>query len=251
MLNKPVLTTIFLALGILCITCIVNKKRLENDITRIRVTTKIPEKIVDEKGQTIVIDFYVSYYRQYMIYELPYHKTFEINNRLIYDSIKYQFFICNTKKNGYLIKSPVDTFTRRIIGDSILLANAYGGSGWDTLDIFRELKISNITKLSGNDKKIIYKYTFQNEFYDSAYFYYNRDLKDIKFSFSKKLDAANNSKLNKVELFLKHDANNTPPQLKDFYVNSLEIAKAPGENEQELKNLFERFVKDEKLLSLE
>lgn len=222
-----------------------------NHIIRIKVTTISPDRIVDNKGVSFFNQFYISYYDRCRIYELPYHKTYEIDNRLIYDSVKYEFFICTADNNlGYLLKEPSDSFSIKIKGDSILNTRAYGGDGLTKGDLFKELKIESTKKVIEDNEKLLYRYTFINQVYDSAYFYYNSYLKDIKFSFSRPLDSTNNSKLNKIELFIKHNGPNTPAQLKAFYINSFEISIAPSENEQELKNLFERFIKQEKLLSL-
>lgn len=208
------------------------------------VSTKSPDRIIDNHGESFIHDFYISYYDQFIIYELPYHKTHEIDNKLIYDSLKYEFFICNSKnKQGYLLKNSTDSFNKRMIGDSILTSRAYGGeaAGVD----FSSTKIKTISKIN-NSSILIYKYVFDNEYYDSAYFHYNKELKDIKFSLDKSLDSSNNSKLFKIEFFIKHDSAAASLNLKDFYINRFEIKKVPSANEQGLRDLFERFIKDEK-----
>ncbi len=233
-----VVTTLFSCLG--------SSKNLKRNIIRIEVTTRSPDRIVDNRGETFVHDFYISYYGQYLLYELPYHKTYEINNEVIYDSVKYEFFICNhDTKAGYLLKNIGDSLKIKIKGDSILRTRAYYGSG-DMTDAFAELKIKALDKLRIINAETIYKYTFDNNFYDSAYFYYCKDLTDIEFSFSRLLDSMYNSKLCKIQLFIKKDSSITSPELKGFFINSFEIRKTPVTNEGEIKNLFDKFIQDEK-----
>lgn len=227
-------------------SCLGSSKNLKKNIIRIGVTTRIPDRIVDNHGETFIHDFFISYYGQYLLYELPYHKTYEINNELIYDSVKYEFFICDhDTKAGYLLKNISDSLKMKIKGDSILRTRAYYGSA-DMTDAFAELKIKTLDKLSIINTITIYKYTFDNNFYDSAYFYYCKDLTGIEFSFSRSLDSIYNSKLCKIQLFIKKDSSVTSPELKDFFINSFEIRKAPVTNAGGIKDLFDRFIADEK-----
>jgi len=178
---------------------------------------------------------------------LPYHKTYESDNKLIYDSLKYEFFVYKyNNKNGYLLKNANDSFRMQINKDSILKARAYG-SNWDISETFKEVKIKGLNKLQNDSKQFIYKYIFENDIYDSAYFYYNNDLKNIRFTLSKSLDSTYNSKLYKTEFFLKHKSLSYGVELKDFYINSLEIKKIPFSNENDIINIFERINIHEKL----
>jgi len=192
----------------------------------------------------MIIDFYVSYFKQYVLYELPYHKTHEINNELVYDSVKFEYFILNSKRDyGYLIKSENDSFSHfNIRKDSILNTRAY--FYFDTLkkeDLFREMTMKKEDKISVGKEKEIHKYIFDHYFYDSAYFYFDKSLKQIKFSFSKSLDSTYDSKLYKMQMFIKHNkSQDTISALKDFYINSFEIIKEPVS--EEVKKLFKRYI---------
>lgn len=228
-------------------SCVTSNKKSEKEIVRCNVVTKIPEKIIENHGEMLVIDFFVSYYNQYVLYELPYHKTYEIDNKLIYDSLKYEFFIYNSNNEyGYCLKNQNDSFVLRVNKDSVLKARAYGGNV-EIEAIFKEVKIKSLNNLNNDGQTCIYKYEFDNDFYDSAYFHYDTALKEIRFSLSKSFDSANNSKLYKVQLFLKQDRSAAALNLKDFYINSFEIRKAKSKNEIVLKRLFDRFIKEEKV----
>lgn len=239
---------IIVALVLIFCACAVSNKLFEDNITKIKVTTKIAGRIVEDHGETIVIEFYISYYKQYAIFELPYHVTSEVDNVLIYDSTKYDYFVCSlNNKTGYLLKNPTDSFGKKIEGDSILKNRAYGGGGTDTFRL-EGLTIKSIKKLN-SDSSIIYRYLYNdNSFYDSAYLHLDKKLKGISFSFDKSLDSINDSKLSKIQLFLKHGGSQDNPNLKDFYINSFEIAKVPSGND--IKSLFDRFIQDEKKLLL-
>lgn len=233
-----------ICLNVLLYTCLTNQKLDDDEVRRISVLTKIPDNIVNGHGVFIEIKFYISYFKQYIIYELPYHKTYDINNKMIYDSVKYEYFVCNSDNNlGYLIKNLTDSFEKKIIWDSTLKSRAYGGS-IDSFN-FREIKIKTINKLN-HSAALIYRYIFDNYFYDSAYFHYDPRLKGIKFSIDKKLDSINNSKLVKAELFLKHDSLTKIDNIKEFYISSIELSEISGPELKQIKFLFDRFIKDEK-----
>ncbi len=61
-----------------------------------------------------------------------------------------------------------------------------------------------------------------------------------------KIDWEYDSKLYRVQDFLKHEPAKITPALKDYYINSIEPGKKPTTNENEIKSLFERFIKREK-----
>jgi hypothetical protein len=234
---------------ILFCSCIKSNKKLRGNITRIKVTYVSPDRVIENKGVSFISEFYISYWGKYTIYELPYHITNEIDNVLIYDSTKYEFFICKKNKTtGYLLKNLNDSFAKKIAGDSIIATRAMAGGDGNQFG-FTDIEIKSINKLS-DVEPVTYRYLFDSAFYDSAYLSYKNELKNIEFSLSKTLDSTYNSKLCKIQLFIKHDTLGILPNLKDFYINSFEISDAPSKNEQALKDLFERFIQDEKNLLL-
>jgi hypothetical protein len=226
-------------------SCGINKKQSKKDIIKIMVTTTIPEKISGDHVEINTLDFYISYCDQYILYELPYHKTYAINNRMVYDSIKYDFFIYNANDNfGYCLKSINDSFKIKINSDSILKERAYGGN-LDIDNIFKEIKIKSLSKLDSTDTTVTFRYVFNHKPYDSAYFFYNGNLKDVRFSLSKSLDSFYNSKLYKVQLFIKNDNASAFPNQSNFYVNSFEIKKLRIKKNTEIRGLFERLILNE------
>ncbi len=183
----------------------------------------MPVTIEDGQPKTSVITFYINYFTDCMVYELPYHKTFEIDNRLIYDSVKYEYLICNKSGSaGCLFKSLSDSSFTRVNSDSVLKLRAYG-QFHDMVDVFKEVKPLSIQSKTGSGEIVIWRYLFHHYFYDSAYLCYNATLKDIPFSFSPTLDSVNNSKLVQIQFFIKHEQPDTNIELRDFFINSFEI----------------------------
>ena len=147
--------------------------------------------------------FFISYYDSYKLYELPYHLTQEVDNALIYDSVKYDYFVHNIKNSfGFLLKALNDSFVKKFRTDSILLRSYNGGNSLNG-DILSRLKITNSIVLNADSEKLIYKYIVEDKMYDSVYLYYNKNLKDIELALSSYRDSVVNSKLYKVQFFIK------------------------------------------------
>jgi len=207
--------------------------------TKVMVSLRMPVRIVEGEGIAETTSVYINYYKDNIVYELPYHKTYEINNRLIYDSVKYEYFVCNDKDDfGYLFKVAYDSLGKKLNKDSILRSRCFGN--WDLAEVFKEIKVSNTTYQPEDEDRGLYRYLFDNYFYDSARFYYDRTLTKISFSLSRKLDSINKSKLVKVDLFIKHNKDSAVISPKDFYVTSLEIKHLRFDNIDEIKSLCEK-----------
>lgn len=229
---KGIFTLFFVVLFTSC-----SKKII--DIGRIKFSFIMPIRVTERKGIVDTMSFFVSYYDHYRLYELPYHKL-DRDETLTTDSIKYNYFICNSNNAfGYVFDNVIDSFLRKVNKDSILKPRAVGGGD-------NVINLSNIniigTKKIGIGNKFILKNTVSDIYYDSLYLHFDSNLKDIKFCLSKSMDSMYNSKLYKFEMFLKYDSiAKANPQLTDFFVNRLEIKKEKSEDEQALINLFKRF----------
>ncbi|GAB2836097.1 hypothetical protein [Ferruginibacter profundus] len=245
-----VLHLLFITLAIIQ-SYLFTTKEQANNYTRIKVIYKSPDYIIDDKEYWFDAEIFVTYNGNYTIYELPYHKTYSINERLVYDSAKYEYFICNeNNKQGFLLKDIRDSLSKKIAGDSILAARAFNGDNrnFNMADSLKALGKTTIVREHLSENKFIDKYYFANpNFYDSAYFYYSNELRNIRFTISNTLDSVNDSKLLKVQYFIKHDDSKTASKFKSFYINSLEIQNAPSPDESALKDLFDRFIAQEKI----
>lgn len=232
-------------------SCLPASHHQVNNYTRIKIIYKSPDYIDDDKEYWFDSEIFITYNGKYALYEIPYHKTFAFNNQPVYDSIKYDYFVCNdSTKKGYLLKTLGDNLDKEIASDSILASRAFNGdnSNCDIADSLKTMGEYKVIRVTTSEHQFIDKYYFLNHhFYDSAYLYYANELRNIKFSISKKLDIANKAKLIKEEFFIKHDANKTPEKFRNFYINSMEIQNSPAVNENEIKHLFERFIQREKI----
>lgn len=218
------------------------------NVNRIKAKFCTPIQIINNKTIGDTISVFFSTYKNYRIIELPYHVTLENATQLIYDSVKYEYLIEDiNKKYGYLVKNYKDIFLKINNKDSIL-ERAFKGLDGNFFD-FELLKLYDKRIIKRSKNKFILKYLTHDKFYDSIYLYFDKDLINYNFSISNKLDSINNSKFYKLELFIKNDSlKKLYPMFKEFFINSLEVSTNENDNdkEQNLRNLFERFILFEK-----
>lgn len=237
---------ILLMLGFLN-SCLLSTGNKGNNYTRIKIIYKSPDYIMNDKEHWFEVEKFITYNSDYTICELPYNKFYTVNDSLVYDSLKYEYFICNEmNRTGFLLNKITDSLTNKISADSILKTRVYNGNV-DIADSLKTMGKATILREKISENKFLIKYYFlEHHFYDSAYFYYSNELRNIKYTISKSLDSINNAKLIKVQYFIKHDESKTPEKFKNFYINSLEIQNAPAPDEGPLKILFDRFIAVEK-----
>ncbi|MGC4101030.1 hypothetical protein [Ferruginibacter sp.] len=226
-------------------SCTTDRNNSRNHIRRVKVSIINPEEIYNGKTYSLDIDIYINYYKEYVVYELPYHTLNWFSDGSHTDSLGYEFFICEeSTRKGYLLKNIGDSLLKKIPGDSIIYSRAYDGGKGDK-DMLAGFKINSLIKIA-DTPFVTYRYVFDHHFYDSAYFQYDISLKDVTFSFSRKLDSVQDSKLSKIMLFIKHDKELVPPGIKeDFFIARFEMKDATRADESALRNLFERFIKKE------
>lgn len=222
----------------------------KNNLTRIKVKFCTPITIENDKliGDTIIV--FISNFLNYKIIELPNRVSLQDGLEVIYDTINYEYLIENiTKKEGYMLKGLNDTFKLISNKDSIINSRAFKGLKGDFVETDKMGLITKGEKI-GNGKLYIKKYLTTKVIYDSLYFYYDTNLKDLNFSLSKQLDIINDSKLFKIEMFIKSDSlKNAFPNAKDFFKNSIEFMIEKNNKESELLTLLNRFIKFEKQIS--
>lgn len=231
----------------LLVSCSLKEHETNNIIRRIKVSFSTPANILSGKGIGDSISIFVNYSGNYIIYELPYHKTLQEKNKLIYDSIKYNLLFCNSENHlGFYLANEGDKIGKKINCDSILVSRAfYGGFGFPQKNEFTKDSIPVI--VSSEKDQSIYRYKYNGEFYDSAYFTYKKYYKDFEFIFIKHYDSIYNSKLSKIQLFIRHDKKlDENPELKNFFITSYEMKDEPIKNEKEIKQLFDRFIEFDK-----
>ena len=188
--------------------------------------------------------YYKINYKDAVIYELPYHYLYQPAPATEFqDSLKYRYFIFGEHdKYGYTIMSRKDKFSRRQEVDSVLKSSALKTLDIDTF--FRLLTMSNTQRI--NEHILIMRGKVEATGYDSIYFYYDDRLMDLNYELSGKLDAANKSKLFKVELVPKKEAVFYNGYLYHFGIISYEIGKVKINNVNEIELLYKRFKNEAK-----
>jgi hypothetical protein len=226
-----------------------NNKVKKPLIKRIHIAVNMVNSVYDGKGYFNNIDFYINYYKNYSIYEIPYHQQYQLNDKLLYDSVKYNYIIFNNStKSGYFLKSSTDSFTNRINADSMIQEKMFHG-----YDFYTAIKnkdsaaiMSHHTTASKFVNKEVVKYRLPNNpFSDSIIYCYDKSYNDIPFSFSPYLDSVYGKKLQKIEIFQKYDPKETPVDLRIYYKNHFTIIKMPAVDKSDMVDLFEKFIKTE------
>lgn len=180
-------------------------------------------------------NFYITYQEQFIIYEFPYYKTFEENYIPIYDSLKYEYFICDSSKNyGYMFQDFYDSIGILKNRDSLLKAKGLVGHELSKLKDIS--KVTRESESSASDE-VIHKFYTADSLIDSCYFYYNVNMQDAHFSFSRTLDSTYHSKLYKVIFFYKKGIFSPKEDTSKFDGVIMEIKKVPITNLEEMKIL--------------
>jgi hypothetical protein len=218
------------------------------NLERVKCSFRMPIGINDGIGEKEKIDIFISHYSHYTLYEIPYHNTLSERvigeeGKMIYDSLKYNYFILNDKnKYGYYLeKSILDSFNRKINKDDNVLKNRTFDESGEAVNV-KNLGAKKIEIIKTNASKFIVKHLIEDKYYDSAYLYFDKNEKDLRFYLSKSQDSIYGAKFYKIEMFLKNDSlKKANPHLKDFFINSYEIKKEKSIDEESLINLFKRF----------
>lgn len=187
----------------------------------------------DSSVEIFKSDFNKFTYMDLVLYELPYRESFAINDSLISDSVKYEYFIFNTRhQDGYLLKKITDSFGKKKNIDSILIPRAYYHY---TFDSILNLKNKHKIKYEGKDK-IRINFLSHNENTDSIIANFNVAFKNLQYTLAPKLDSTFQSKLYKVEYWYKTKGKNRIPLVATFEIKRDKIKNTP-----EIRQLFCRF----------
>ncbi len=145
----------------------------------------------------------IFYYGSYVIYQLPYNYSQQLDDKLVVAEKRYHSFIFReNEKYGYLYSDYSDT-TRGVRApvDSILSKRGY------SLELNADSLILTDVLENKETGTIIEKYVLPGEktdfTIDSIYYYYNRAYNQYEYSFSKKLDSSRGMKLYKARFLYK------------------------------------------------
>lgn len=208
---------------------------------KLKMTFSFPVKNEDSTSFFYEHFSYKAKMGKYIIYELPYRVslekiyTLQDSSKLVYDSMKTEFFIHDTiSPDGYNFKNCYDLVGTRFQKDSFLKNKSQL--------IFDDLKIAEpeekkvLSKsIINNDGEIIHRFIVKNSSIDSAYYYYSKDIV-IPVSFSLKLDSINNAKLFQIKYFYKPEIFNLP----GLNYALLKIENVPFLNRREIGSMIKK-----------
>jgi hypothetical protein len=175
-----------------------------------------------------------------VIHEVEHYETFEEDGVLMKDTTYYDMYVYqNGKPYGYMVKSFSDSFQKRIPLDSII-----GVRTFKITDVAHGIKNTLLAEVAQIDAyRTVRKYAVEDAAYDSAYYYYDKRLVDIGYSYSPTFDSAYQSKLYRVDFILKKQFRERDATGKDFKMNTVELELLTVENEQVLDAFFARLKK--------
>lgn len=210
-----------------------------NPSSKVAVTFRLPIKHSDTLIESYSSTFYKTNYKDVIIYELPYRETFQINGILQKDTIKYSFFLfhLNDKTGIYFDSLNTNNISKKNV-DSLLKTSALKSLNLDTV----------FSIISDSKNEIINKNTFVKKAkindpgYDSVYFYFNKALLNLNFSFSQKLDSIHNSKLFKVDFIMKKSNNINDDYKNKFRVVSYEVTKCETDNKKNIEIIYQKYI---------
>ena len=230
--------------AVLLYGCLPGKKSMQSNNDKINFFFTYVMKINGVVARD-TFNMYITQVDKYITYEIPYHLTSEIDNILIYDSLKYEFFIYDSTKNyGYLFRNLTDTLAKQIIKDSLLKSRAMMDIEMSSVEKIFKIT-SNSETINGNE--IIHKYYILDTLTDSSYYYYKPHINNNRFSLSRILDSRYNSQLYKIILFYKKGIFSD----KDsgiFDGLKMEIKKVPLTNLAQMKILIAKIEQGQKVI---
>ena len=220
-----------------------NKKQ---DLHKVTVTLSVP--VINENNSIEV--FTSTYtkirYKSFDIYELPYRESFYMNGSYKADSARTEYFVFNRNDDyGYLFNTHKDSSGSRLKIQETIAAKTLSRLQIDTLLKYAEQR-RFITKYKYNENLKKVSYGLMHPQYDSVFFYFDKELKSVDYTLSKKLDAMYNSKLYRVELLLSPHTSIPAGYAQRFRKISIQIKTSPVENPDDIKAFCNRLQTEQK-----
>lgn len=178
--------------------CIFSKKQTGKiEAVKYIVNYPVLNKEIDLYYNIDTINVYT--YKNYIFYELPYQDISIVNSKTTQKKSTYFFVRKDTAFYGYCYNHFRDnSVSVKYAADSFLRQRAYKND-FSTLP---EVMVLNSAR--NNNEKRVEKYNLLSiepaEMFDTVFVHYDKQFKNIQFSFAPKLDSINESKIYKVEL---------------------------------------------------
>ena len=205
LINKPIATikaqrAALIVAVIIFSSCGITRKY--NELKRINLTVNYPIVIMNDGVHDAVNLFnlkdtvWIFYYDSKVLYRLSESRNLETDKKIA--GTEAWFIYHEKAKHGFLFNSISDSSRGlKLLVDSFLNNRAYASANFDIPSD------SLLIKAQDNEVKFVEKYYTKehNENYpDSIYYYFTNELKNIDYTFSRKLESLKNMKLYKVRL---------------------------------------------------
>ena len=182
-----------------------------------------------------------------ILYRFPLIKRYEVNNVLIREVVKYQYFgFGKNDVNGMFYDSLDVKQFHRFSVDSILTKRAF-----KKMNLYDNSKVL-VKKQQQSANQIVEKYicTVKKDFTysDTTFVYYTDKLKEVPYSLSRELDSLSGMKVQKIILLYNAQQYAGKPVKFPERRLSFEMKEVPITNLEEIKSLFERLKEDYKTL---
>ena len=214
--------------------------------TKLAIVDKLPMVIEDEKGKlkggVNTDSVCITYVGEYIIYDLPYHYQEEVDDSIVFDGIKVNYFIYKKgQPYGHLFKTLNDAAIKRLPVDSIKKTD------FETENFELPRRFGHVpSKLVYNDKKelvLVKLYPKNERMVDSVYLNFSKQYAQLGHSLCRQTDAQYGSTLYKISMFLEKENDTIPGSA---YVNqykwlSCEMIPLQVTNEKELTDFIERY----------
>ncbi|MFN4286741.1 MAG: hypothetical protein ACK4E8_12365 [Lacibacter sp.] len=218
----------------------------QNMVEFLNLCVKYPIVNIDSSGIKCV-DYFdtipIYHYRDYAIYMIPIRGIFQRNDSMIHEEKKFKYFFFNKhEKYGYLFKSlQSDEFEANLNIDSFLFKRAYAAKFDNKNKTLVSRQTDTATKISLNT--YIPQEISDDYQYDTIYFYHDKSLNNIEYTFSRVLDSIERKKLFKVRIlynskYLKQYQKFMPKREMSF-----EIKKGVSIDSNEMIKTFEDLIR--------
>lgn len=254
--NKKIIAekTLIAFSAIILICCSYNKntpKSASLDIRQFKLLISFPTLTTDNRFVTVKDSQYFIYYKDLALCKFPYTKEYSSNlfdstgeiieHKIIRTDTNFHYLIYRRgEMNGYAFDSTQDQKGRKVLVDSFLktrlmVIDRYIFNSGDSL--------INKTYEPNNAIQETYLRRLKNDKWDcdTNHLFFSKDLKNIDFSISKKLDSIKGAKLFKV-----HQISNGDPKNENFFFRQkretlLEIKQIPIKGSKEIIDFWNRY----------
>jgi hypothetical protein len=189
---------------------------------------------------------HIYYHKNDVIYFIPYKETLETEQRIIFEKVKYKYFIYTKgDTSGLYSGSLSENASPRVLSvDSFLFNRAYAVK-FDLHNI-RLIGVSENQDNEVVEEKYMPTKADNENCYDTMVFRFDKRISNVEFSFSNEIEKIKMRKLVKVRLVFNQKYSQQYQIMMPQREMSFEIQKLPVKDPQYILSLFEQLRKQKK-----